>query len=142
MLYYRVFTGVCHSVHGGCTADIPLNKHPFGQTPSLTDTPPGRHPPLGKHPPRQTPLRQTHPYSDIPLRQLLQRTGMHSYWNAFLFFFFFCFFVFCGSRRIQQFIAICAYIFLFISSQSVAFTLADPRGRQGCMPPRSNFFHF
>ena len=136
MLYYRVFTGVCHSVHGGCTADIPLNKHPFGQTPSQTDTPPGRHPPLGKHPSRQTPLRQTHPYSDIPLRQLLQRTGMHSYWNAFLFFFFF-FFLFFADREESSNLSQFAHIYFYLSLLSLLHLHWRIQGdiRGACPPP-------
>ena len=50
-------------------------RHPSGQTPPWTDTPPGRHPldihPQGRHPwadtPRQTPPGHTFPWADTPL---------------------------------------------------------------------------
>ena len=117
--------------------NTPLGRHPPRQTRPQADIHPWANTPLGRHPlGKHTPI-QTSPSDSYCSGLECIPTGMHS-----CSFFFFCFFVFCGSRRIQQFIAICAYIFLFISSQSVAFTLADPRGRQGCMPPPAYFFHF
>ena len=54
-----VFTGVCHSVHGG------VSQHALGQTPPWADNPLGRQPPV-RHPPTATAADSTHP------------TGMHS----------------------------------------------------------------
>ena len=74
----NVFTGACHSVHGGGAASvhagIPPPPPPREQTPPRADPPPG-----ADTPPEQTPPRE----ADASIRSMSGRYA--SYWNAFSF---------------------------------------------------------
>ena len=141
MLYYRVFTGVCHSVHGGVRqtspwANTPLGRHPPRQTHPQADIHPWANTPLGRHPlGRHTPI-QTSPSDSYCSGLECIPTGMHS---CSYFCFCFCFLRIEKNPTIYRNLRI--YIFIYLFSVCYIY-IGGSKGTSGVHAPPGQFLSF